>query len=108
MDTVLSPELPQVLRLIIALGIVFALMGGLVFVLKKLGLSEVMPAKRSGDKRRLEVLESLPLDARRRLAVIRCDSREHLVILGANKETVIDTDIPPASVDETAKTGDSS
>lgn len=93
MDT-LSPEMPQFLRLIFALGVVFALMGGLAFIIKKLGLAAPASIK-SGKKRRLEIVESLPLDARRRLVIIKSDKREHLIILGANSETIIEKDIPP-------------
>ena len=90
---VISPDLPQFLKLIIALGVVILLMGGLVMVLKMLGLSSQTSVK-SGDKRRLKVVESLPLDARRRAVILKCDNKEHLVILNSNGETVIENDIP--------------
>jgi len=90
---VISPDLPQFLKLIIALGVVILLMGGLVMVLKMLGLSSQTSVK-SGDKRRLKIVESLPLDARRRAVILKCDNKEHLVILNSNGETVIENDIP--------------
>lgn len=90
---VISPDLPQFLKLIIALGVVILLMGGLVMVLKMLGLSSQTSVK-SGDKRRLKIVESLPLDARRRAVILKCDHKEHLVILNSNGETVIENDIP--------------
>ena len=93
MDTI-SPDLPQFLRLIIALGVVLMLMGGLAMLIKKLGLSANTSIK-SGDKKRLQIVEAIPLDARRRLVIIKCDKTEHLVILSANGETVIAKDIPP-------------
>ena len=102
MDTITSaPEiLPQILRLVIALVSVLLLMGGLAMLLKRLGLSTNASIKTS-DKRRLKIVESLPLDPRRRLAIIKCDDKEHLVILGQNSETVIDRDIE--SVDGSIK-----
>ncbi len=93
MDTI-SPDLPQFLRLIIALGVVLLLMGGLAFLLKKLGLAQQTTTKNNG-KKRLNIVESLPLDARRRLVILKCDKAEHLVILSATGETVIAKDIPP-------------
>jgi flagellar protein FliO/FliZ len=84
-------ELPQILRLIAALAFVVALMGGLALLLKKLGLSA--PVTPAGKRKRLKLVESLPLDARRRLVLIQRDNKQHLVILGANGETVIETDI---------------
>lgn len=93
---VISPELPQIARLLIALTMVIALMGGLAFVLKKLGLATPQSI-RTGDKRRLKIIESLPLDARARLMIIECDGTQHLIISGGNGETVIQKNI--ASVD---------
>ncbi|MGH1455667.1 MAG: FliO/MopB family protein [Alphaproteobacteria bacterium] len=89
---VISPELPQIVRLLIALAFVVGLMGGLAFVLKKLGLATPQSIKTT-DKRRLKIVESLPLDARRRLMIIQCDGREHLIIAGNNNETIVQTDI---------------
>ncbi len=89
---VISPDLPQIVRLLIALAVVVGLMGGLAFVLKKLGLATPQSIKTS-DRRRLKIVESLPLDARRRLMIIQCDGQEHLIIVGANSETVIQSNI---------------
>ena len=108
MNALATPELPQFLRLIIALVIVLGLMGGLTFLLKKLGLAAQTPVIH-GNKKRLRLVESLPLDARRRLVLLECDKTQHLVILSASSETVIETDIPARpSVDESIKADDAS
>ena len=86
-------DLPDLVRLILALGFVVALMGGLAFILKKIGLAGA-PTEAS-DQKRLKVLEKLPLDARRQLVLISRDDAQHLVILGANGEVVVETDIKP-------------
>lgn len=104
MDVALSPELPQALRLVIALCIVFLIMGGLAFALKKLGLATSSTIK-SGDKKRLKIVESTPLDARRRLVILKCDDREHLVILGANSEIIVDKDIPSVDGSDNSVSG---
>lgn len=85
-------SLPQIVRLLVAMGIVLVMMGGLAYCLKRLGLGDAAP-KDSNKTKRLHLIESLPLDARRRAVLLRCDESEHLVILGANGETVIKTDI---------------
>lgn len=84
-------ELPQMLRLFAALIFVVSLMGGLALLLKRFGLSGATPE--SPKQKRLKVIESLPLDARRRLVLIQRDNKQHLVILGASGETVVETDI---------------
>ncbi len=86
-------ELPQILKAVAALVFVLALMGGLSLVLKKLGLSSAMPIK-SGDKR-LKLVEILPLDGRRKIAIVQRDDVQHLILLGGNEETVIETGFKP-------------
>lgn len=81
------------LKFLAALIFVLALMGGLAMLLKRLGLNGTGIMAPS-DKRRLKVVEILPLDARRRAILLRRDDTEHLVILGASGETVVETNIP--------------
>ncbi len=80
----------DILRLLLSLAVVLGLMGGLAFLIKKLGLAGAQPVQKSG-KKDLEVVESLALDARRRAVILRNKDKEHLVILGANGETLIET-----------------
>ena len=84
----------QLLRLLAALLFVLALMGGLALVLRKLGLTQTV--SKSAGKRRLNLLESLPLDSRRRAVLLERDDIQHLLILGPNGETVIETGIKKA------------
>lgn len=91
MDSV-AGEWGALLKMIAALILVLGLMGGLALVMKKLGLSGRITAP--GSKSRLKVVESIPLDNRRRLALLQRDDVQHLVILGPNGETVIETNVP--------------
>lgn len=86
-------------RLIAALTFVLALMGILAFALKRYGVGggALMIAPKN---RRLKILETLPLDSRRRAVLIARDEKQHLVILGPNGETVIESGIDPASVSD--------
>ena len=79
------------IKFVASLALVLGMMGGLTLILKKVGLGNIgiVPA----DKRRLKIVEILPLDARRKALILRRDDKEHLVILGVNGETVIETDI---------------
>ena len=85
----------QIAQLFISLAFVVALMGGLAFVIKRLGLSNTAPVHK-GEKR-IKIVESQALDARRRLVLVQCDDKQHLVMCGINGETVIKTDIEPPS-----------
>jgi flagellar protein FliO/FliZ len=81
----------QFLKFIAALVFVLALMGGLALILKKINMSRFQNGISS--KRRLKIKEILPIDAKRRLALIQRDNTEHLVILSANGDTVIESGI---------------
>lgn len=70
---------------------VISLMLLLSWGLKRLGLSATKMA--GGGKRRLKVVEFLSLDHRRRLVLVRRDDREHLLLLGPQSETVVETGI---------------
>lgn len=83
---------PELLRVIMALLFVLALMGGLVVALRKMGY-----AAQSAGKKRLKLVEVMHLDSRRKLAIIQRDEKQHLVILGAGGETLIERGIEPAS-----------
>ena len=86
-------ELTDYIKFLFALLFVLSLMGGLAFTLKYFGFggtSRMLPA----DKRRLKIVEILPLDARHRAILLRRDDKEHLVILGTSGETVVETNIP--------------
>lgn len=61
-------------------------------------LSDLMGARAAPTGARASVTQTVMLDARRRLIVARFDAREHLILLGAQGETVIATaDAPPAA-----------
>ncbi|MFN3827075.1 MAG: FliO/MopB family protein [Micavibrio sp.] len=82
----------QVLKFAFALLFVLSLMGLLALAMRRINNGgTIMPASR----RRLKVVETLPLDPRRKLAIVRCDNKEHLLILGTNSETVIESGLQP-------------
>ena len=75
-------------RFALALAFVVALIGACAWVARRLGLAGRL-AVRSGT-RRLTILEVLPLDAKRRLILLRRDEVEHLILLGHNSDLVIE------------------
>lgn len=85
-------ESALILKFFFAFTFVISLMFGFAWVLKKMGLSgkSMLPNAR----RRLRIVEHLPLDHRRRLLLVRRDDRDHLIILGPNSETVVEANIP--------------
>jgi flagellar protein FliO/FliZ len=85
------------IRFAAALIFVLALIGAGAFALRASGLMPAAGRPRRGSGRRLAVLETLHLDPKRRLALISRDGVEHLVILGSQGETVIESAIVHAA-----------
>lgn len=87
-------ELHDYIRFVAALAFVLGLMGGLALILKRINLGNM--GMTANTKRRLKIIEILPLDARRKAVLLSRDNVEHLVILGGNGETVVETNIKQA------------
>lgn len=74
----------------------------LIFVLCLIGLTAVaarryMPLldrKLALPNRRLQVVETLPLDPQHRAVLLRCDDTEHLVVLGTGGMAVLSSSKP--------------
>lgn len=83
----------SILRLVLAFTVVLGLLGALAFGLKYIktrGL--VIPGLNPSQTptARLQIVESLALDMKRRMVIVRCDATEHLLLLGDNRDTVVD------------------
>lgn len=83
-------------KFVAAFALVICGMLALAWVMKRAGLSGHV--LRMGGKRRLTIVESMPVDHRRRLVLLRRDDREHLILLGPEHTTVIETAIPAPPV----------
>jgi flagellar biogenesis protein FliO len=81
-------------RLVLAMGTVALLIAGLGFILKWFAHRQTGLGG-SKTRRRLRLVESLPLDMRRRAVIIACDDVEHLVLLGSTTDTVIASPLSP-------------
>ncbi|MBK5910494.1 hypothetical protein CCR85_03175 [Rhodothalassium salexigens] len=84
----------------LALLFVVGLIGGLAILLRSSAtLQDRLRHWGSGtngrSKRRLELVETLALDARRRLVLVRCDDRDHLLLLGGHTDQVVAADTAP-------------
>jgi flagellar protein FliO/FliZ len=80
----------------------FRFVAALLFVLGIIGVFALLARRfvpgarninRRGVKRRLSVIEVVPVDTKRRLVLLKRDDTEHLVMLGPNGDTVIERNI---------------
>ena len=81
----------EIARIVISLVAVLGMIGGGALIAKRMGFAA--PGGALGGKKRLSVVETMALDARRRVAIIKCDDTEHLIMLGASGETLVAADI---------------
>ncbi|ARJ64799.1 hypothetical protein WV31_03465 [Magnetospirillum sp. ME-1] len=80
-----------ILSLVAVLGLIFAV----VWVVRQ-RLPGVMPGRNAAG-RRLGIVESLTLDVKHRLVLVRRDDREHLLVLGGAQPVVVEADCPRAA-----------
>ena len=79
---------------ILALIFVLALIGTLTALARRFGFGYRRAS--TGGQRRLSIVEIMPVDAKRRLVLLRRDDHEHLVLLGATSELFIEGPIAAA------------
>lgn len=81
-------DIQDISRVAFALVAVIGMIGLFGVGARKLGFSS--GAFALARDRRLAVVEVLPLDARRKMAIVRCDGREHLLVLNPNSVTIVE------------------
>lgn len=90
----------QYLLSFVALVFVICLMLGLSWIVRRTGLGGATPMT---GERHLGMVEQFPLDSRRKLVLVRRDKTAHLLLLGPNGETVVESGIPLADARTTAE-----
>jgi flagellar protein FliO/FliZ len=75
----------DLLRALFALALTLGLFGLGVYAVRRWGPKGLLQLQVGAD-RRLSIVESLNLDATRRLVLVRCDGRERLILLGEGRE----------------------
>jgi len=77
--------------LALALVVVLGLMWLLSLVLKKVNNAQ---SGMGGRNNRLKIVEQRMIDTKHKVAIIRCDDKDPLVMMGQNSNTVIKADMP--------------
>jgi flagellar protein FliO/FliZ len=79
-------------RFVAALLFVLALIAFATWLARRFGLGGQAVSVRRND-RRLKVVESIAVDSKHRAILLRRDDTEHLVLLGANCDVVVESGI---------------
>ena len=90
-------ETDQYLQLAFGFILVMALMGILALILKKMNAFQ---SGMTGKSNRLKIVEQRMIDTKHKAVIIRCDNKDHLVIVSQNGNTVtVETGITPPKDD---------
>lgn len=93
-DRIFGTELGLPARAIVALGLVLALIMLTVWLMRRFGNGGIASGAAGRNRQqRLSVLDSAPVDARRRLVLIRRDNLEHLLLIGGPTDVVVEANI---------------
>jgi flagellar protein FliO/FliZ len=84
-------NLVEYAQYVLSLLFVLGLIGAAAFAARRFGLAQTTTP--AAGQRRLSIIESLALDGKRRLLLVRRDDVEHLVILGPATEAVVERTI---------------
>ncbi len=94
-------ELADYSRFLLALVFVLGLIGLFAWLARRFGMT---PQVRTSRGRRLGIVEVAMVDAKRRLLLVRRDDMEHLILLGAGGDLVVERGIPAADESQTEET----
>ena len=84
-------DLDTYFKFVLALVFVLGLIGALAWTARRFGLGGKLTPNTGS--RRLSVSEVMPLDARHKLVLLRRDGTEHLVLLGAGADLLLESGI---------------
>lgn len=104
-------DLEDYFRFTVALILVLGLIGLLALLAKRFGMAPrvTIGGTRGGIRRnkRVNIVDVTNIDGKRRLILVRRDDTEHLILLGVNGETVIESAIEgsPAPAVATVRAG---
>jgi len=87
----------QYLKYILGLLVVLGLIALVTLLARKFGM--VPRAERKpGSAKRLSITDVISIDAKRRLVLIQRDDQEHLLLLGPERDLVVEQNIPLAKI----------
>jgi len=80
------------IKYLVGLIFVLGLIALVTYGIRRFGLIPGIEAKSKG-KNRLRISQMIPVDAKRRLLLVRRDDTEHLILLGPDGDTLVETGI---------------
>lgn len=93
LQQIFGTQLDFPVRVAVALIVIAVLLGVTIMLLRRFsgGVRAVAARGRSGP--RLALIDSISIDQRRKLMLVRCDEIEHLILVGGPTDIVVETDV---------------
>lgn len=88
-------SLGSYLNFVLALVFVLGLIGLAAWTYRRFFIGGALATRLGMPAGRLHIVEVRGIDARRRLVLVRRDDVEHLIVVGPNSETVVESGIVP-------------
>ncbi len=92
-ETLFGAETPLAIRFLLAFLIVIGLIGAAAWAMRRFGTERLGGASSRGRQPRLGVDESVSVDKRRRLILVRRNNVEHLLMIGGPTDVVVEPNI---------------
>jgi flagellar biogenesis protein FliO len=83
-------EFSQLIQVVLSFAAVIALMLGLSYAVRRLGLEKRWQTSRSSNGG-MHLTDSLFLDARRRLVIVGVEQKRYVLLMDGERATVLDT-----------------
>jgi flagellar protein FliO/FliZ len=83
-------ELADYSRFLFAFAFVIGLIWAVAALVKRFGLDQKMRGISGSKESRLQLLDVLYLDSRRKIALVRADAREYVVLLTPDDAVIVD------------------
>lgn len=81
----------QYFQVLFAFLFVLGLIGLMSYALRKFSLGSFLIKNGAGAEKKLKIIEILPLDTKRRLVLIKNGKKNHLLLLGINGDTLVES-----------------
>ena len=104
MDSLFGLEFSLPMKFFIAFAIVLILIGTAAYLLRRFGTGALATTTQRNRQPRLAVVDSAPIDGRRKLVLVRRDNIEHLVMIGGPTDVLVEPNIVRAGVQATRET----
>ncbi|MEH6526390.1 MAG: flagellar biosynthetic protein FliO [Sneathiella sp.] len=88
----------QYVKYLVGLLIVLGLIALVTLAARKFGVV-ARADRKPGSPKRLSISDVMSVDAKRRLVLVRRDDQEHLLLLGPERDLVVEQNIPTSKVE---------